>query len=158
METQYSEEAARQILKRAVDLQVQERDFTDAQLLEMAEELGISEAVLVRARQSWLDERETTEEQQATQAERRAFVAEQNAEFQTHLGVYVLVNTFLFFLNAVTSPDAWWFVFPLMGWGLGLAIHGMTHFQKMRSDQEEEFFKWRAKREIKRKIYRKLSS
>jgi 2TM domain len=39
-----------------------------------------------------------------------------------HASVYVLVNTFLM-LTALYHGKAWAF-FPLMGWGLGLAIHG----------------------------------
>lgn len=158
MERQYSEEAARDILKRAVDMQVQERDFTETQLREMAEELGISETVLARAQQSWLAERETTEVRSATIAEQRAFEAEQRSDLQTHIGVFVLVNTFLFLLNLLTGPGTWWFIYPFLSWGLGLAIHVWTHRLKMQNLDEEEFLKWRAKRQIKRKIYRNLSS
>lgn len=39
-----------------------------------------------------------------------------------HASVYVLVNTFLMF-TALYHGKAW-ALFPLMGWGLGLAIHG----------------------------------
>ena len=41
----------------------------------------------------------------------------------THLGVYVLVNTMLFLINITTSPDVFWFYWPLFGWGIGAAIH-----------------------------------
>ncbi len=39
-----------------------------------------------------------------------------------HATVYALVNTVLM-LTAIYQGKAW-AVFPLMGWGLGLAIHG----------------------------------
>lgn len=41
-----------------------------------------------------------------------------------HLIVFVVVNAGLFGINALTRGDgAWWFVWPLMIWGIGLLIH-----------------------------------
>jgi hypothetical protein len=48
--------------------------------------------------------------------------------FYIHFFVYVLVNFALFLLNIITSPDALWFYWPLIGWGIGLFIHGFTVF------------------------------
>jgi hypothetical protein len=50
--------------------------------------------------------------------------------FYIHLTIYVLVNLGLFVINAVTRGDggAWWFYWPLMGWGIGLLIHAGTVF------------------------------
>jgi hypothetical protein len=39
-----------------------------------------------------------------------------------HAAAYVSVNTFLVALSFVSGKG--WAVFPLLGWGLGLAIHG----------------------------------
>ena len=47
--------------------------------------------------------------------------------FYIHATVFVLVNLGLFAINAV-SDDPHWARFPLMGWGLGLAIHGLVTF------------------------------
>jgi len=44
-------------------------------------------------------------------------------DFYMHLATYVAVNLFLVILNLVTSPDSIWFIYPLLGWGIGLAIH-----------------------------------
>jgi hypothetical protein len=38
-----------------------------------------------------------------------------------------LVNAFLFLINSRTGSP-WWFVWPAFGWGVGLAIHGVTVF------------------------------
>ena len=46
--------------------------------------------------------------------------------FYIHLGIYLIVNTALFVLNMVTNPDHLWFYWPLIGWGIGLAIHGFS--------------------------------
>ena len=48
--------------------------------------------------------------------------------FYKHLTSFVIVNTFLFCLNLVTSPGDWWFIFPLMGWGIGLTSHYVSVF------------------------------
>lgn len=43
-----------------------------------------------------------------------------------HAIVYVLVNTLLVTLSL--SSGRGWAVFPLLGWGLGLAVHGAVVF------------------------------
>ncbi len=51
--------------------------------------------------------------------------------FYIHALVYVLVNAGLFVSNMVTLmfvPGALWFWLPLLGWGVGLAAHGLAVF------------------------------
>ncbi len=48
--------------------------------------------------------------------------------FMIHFTVFVAVNAFLFFINQRTSPGVSWFAFPLGGWAIGLAIHGLVVF------------------------------
>ena len=48
--------------------------------------------------------------------------------FYSHLFVYLAVNAGLFLLNIITSPRHLWFYWPLIGWGIGLAIHGLSVF------------------------------
>lgn len=43
-----------------------------------------------------------------------------------HAGVYLAVNTLLAILSSM--GDRSWAVFPAVGWGLGLAIHGVVVF------------------------------
>lgn len=42
-----------------------------------------------------------------------------------HACVYVVVNLFLAAL-AITTTGHHWYIFPLLGWGLGLALHGVA--------------------------------
>ena len=48
----------------------------------------------------------------------------------THATLYVLVNLFLYFMSA--NGEAMgrrpWSIYPAMGWGLGLALHGIAVF------------------------------
>jgi len=46
--------------------------------------------------------------------------------FYIHAAVYVLVNAVLIGINLLTAPDHIWFFWPLLGWGIGLAAHGLS--------------------------------
>lgn len=45
-----------------------------------------------------------------------------------HALVYVVVNLFLFALSSYGFGHRPWSVFPLLGWGVGLALHGAAVF------------------------------
>ncbi|HYF42078.1 MAG TPA: 2TM domain-containing protein [Ramlibacter sp.] len=45
-----------------------------------------------------------------------------------HASVYVLVNLFIFAISEYGFGQRRWSVFPLLGWGLGLALHGVSVF------------------------------
>jgi hypothetical protein len=53
--------------------------------------------------------------------------------FYIHALVFVLVNGGLFVLNSLSGGTRW-FVFPLWGWGLGLAIHGIVTLIALQGD------------------------
>ncbi|WP_198509210.1 2TM domain-containing protein [Acidovorax sp. 69] len=46
----------------------------------------------------------------------------------THAAVFTLVNLVLFGLSRYGFGNRPWSVFPLLGWGLGLALHGISVF------------------------------
>lgn len=48
--------------------------------------------------------------------------------FYIHLIVYILVNALLIIINMRTSPEYSWFIWPLIGWGIGLLFHGIGAF------------------------------
>ena len=45
-----------------------------------------------------------------------------------HASVYVLVNLFLVAVSQYGFGNRPWSVFPLLGWGLGLALHSVAVF------------------------------
>ena len=49
--------------------------------------------------------------------------------FYLHAMVYATVMTMLIVINLLSSSGRFWFPFPLLGWGLGLAIHGLAVWQ-----------------------------
>ena len=66
-----------------------------------------------------------TEEQRLRLARRRAGA---KIGFLIHLTVFIAVNSGLMLINLSISPQHRWFPFPLGGWALGLAIHGLLVF------------------------------
>lgn len=44
--------------------------------------------------------------------------------FQNHAIVYAAVMAFLLIINLVTSSSYLWVVWPALGWGFALALHG----------------------------------
>ncbi|MBD7945559.1 2TM domain-containing protein [Psychrobacillus sp. FSL K6-2684] len=63
--------------------------------------------------------------------------------FYIHLTVYVLVNLMLFLINIISDPSYLWFLYPLGGWGIGVAIHGFTTLSlgKLGAEWEERKIK-----------------
>ncbi|MGE0333377.1 MAG: 2TM domain-containing protein [Ramlibacter sp.] len=45
-----------------------------------------------------------------------------------HATVYVLVNLVIFAMSKYAFGTRPWSVFPLLGWGLGLVLHGVSVF------------------------------
>ena len=48
--------------------------------------------------------------------------------FYIHLFMYILINCGLLAINLFLSRNHWWFYWPLLGWGIGIAAHGLTVF------------------------------
>ena len=48
--------------------------------------------------------------------------------FYSHLASYILVMIVLIFINLRYSPQYLWFVWTLLGWGIGVFIHAVMVF------------------------------
>jgi len=70
---------------------------------------------------------ETTESALQRQARRRV---NQKMGFYIHATVFVVVNLGLAALNLAGGARGW-HLWPLAGWGLGLAIHGFVTFANL---------------------------
>ncbi len=53
---------------------------------------------------------------------------EERNEFYTHLGIYAVVNSFLWMIWFVTGGGFPWPIFPLGGWGIGVFAHWMDYY------------------------------
>ena len=59
--------------------------------------------------------------------------------FTIHLIVYTIVNVMLIAINLIYASKTIWFFYPLLGWGIGIAIHyyaGVIHFPKEMEAEE----------------------
>ena len=67
-----------------------------------------------------------SEEQIYEEAKKRI---EARRGFYSHLAAYVIVNVMLILIWAFVSDDAFpWFIFPLVGWGIGILFHFLGVF------------------------------
>lgn len=48
--------------------------------------------------------------------------------FYAHLFMYIIVNIVLLVINLIFTPRFLWFLFPLLGWGIGLLAHAVFGF------------------------------
>jgi hypothetical protein len=127
------------ILERALARQHQ-NEFSEAQLLEMAQEMGIAPETLDQAKLDWVDERQDAEL-------RQSFDQKQRQEFKSHLITYAIVNTFLVGLNIVTPDSHPWSLYPLLGWGIAVMLDAAATFKWIdHDDYEKAFRKWKKKR------------
>jgi hypothetical protein len=46
--------------------------------------------------------------------------------FYYHLAVYISVNLLLLVINLVFTPGLFWFVVPVIFWGIGIVLHGLS--------------------------------
>ncbi len=69
-----------------------------------------------------------SDEELRTRAEKRA---EEKIGFYTHFGIYALVNLLIFLIWFFTGgPGSFpWFLFPLLGWGIGIFAHFIGVFK-----------------------------
>ncbi len=57
--------------------------------------------------------------------------------FFRHLGIYLAVNALLFAINAFNGFQTVWFIYPLLGWGIGIASHAFKVFVLFGQSWEE---------------------
>jgi len=95
---------------------------TYEELAETAREMGVSAERLHAAIRAQEEEGRMEDARDRVRLRRRQ-------EFFQHLRAYCIVNGALFLLNlAATGLSPMWVVFPLIGWGIGLAFHASSAF------------------------------
>jgi len=48
--------------------------------------------------------------------------------FYSHFATWLIFGAFFIILNLKTSPFEFWAIYPIMGWGLGVAMHALGVF------------------------------
>ncbi|RJP26901.1 MAG: hypothetical protein C4536_14955 [Actinobacteria bacterium] len=81
-------------------------------------------------------------------AERRV---KQRLELWWHLGSYVIVNVFLIIVWAITGAGYPWFVWVMVGWGIGIAFHVMHYFMTIHGEGRRQLMIQREMEKMQRK-------
>lgn len=136
---EYEDSEIQDILKRAIALDAT-RIVRQDTLERTAAELGISPEALAEAERAHVLEREQ-------QLEMQEFKRHFQRPFYEHLASYLVVNTFLVAINLFTTHSGKiWAIFPILGWGIGIAMHAFTTFFPNSSEFEKEYAKWKKKK------------
>lgn len=97
------------------------------QIIESEKQFSVSLPILTK-QISVMEETNTISEERYLKAQKKV---EDLKGFYGNLSSFIIVNTGLIILNLLTSPNHLWFFYPLLGWGLGVALHAMSVFNYM---------------------------
>lgn len=107
-------------------------------LMASAAELGLSRDAVEEAKQQWLEKRRR-------KGELEAYRTSVRNELWGHIGVYVVTNAILAMMNMMSSSYPW-FIWPLLGWGIGVGCHAVAAIIELRNPTDRDFERWRRKR------------
>ncbi|NEQ39032.1 MAG: Pr2TM family membrane protein [Okeania sp. SIO3I5] len=141
----YAQDDVQQILQLALANRSEGGELTKAQVLEIAEEMGISPEELAAAEQEWLAQKGESQEKQVFNQVRREKLKQSAIK-------YGIVNSFLVLLNLVTAHTLSWSLPILLLWGLWLALDAWKTFQVEGEDYENAFQRWRLKKKVGQSI------
>ncbi|MGF1497269.1 MAG: 2TM domain-containing protein [Elainellaceae cyanobacterium] len=137
----YDEDAVQQILRLALMRQGQAGDLTRSQLIEIAQDLGISPANLLAAEEEW----QTLQEEQR---DRQEFERYRRQQLRHSVAKFAIVNSFLVASNLLISHALNWSTYVLLGWGLVLSLQTWRTFQTEGDDYDRAFRRWRLRQQI----------
>jgi hypothetical protein len=139
----YQQEDIQQILNLAIARQAKDGgEFSRDQLVEIAEELGISTETLLEAEQEWLI-------QQEQRQKHHAFNLYRHSQLKKRAGKYLIVNSFLVGLNLLTAGALSWSLYILLFWGLGLGVSAWNTYQLDGEEYDRAFQKWYRKYQLR---------
>ena len=133
----YCQEDIREILNIALaERSTLDTKLSDAQLLEIAEELSIAPETIELAKDRWIAG------QQAIQ-KHREFDLYRRSKLQDRLGKYAIVNTCLIPLNFFTGFGIPWSLYILTSWGIMRGVAAWrVFFQRQGYGYNRAFQKW----------------
>jgi len=152
----YSQDEVQHILQVAIARQAKSsgmaEHLTRAQLLEIAEELGISPAELHEAEIEW-------RAQSGEMQERQAFDQARKGRFQRRVTRYLIVNAFLAGCALLASGGASVMGVPYIAlfWGMFLALDGWNTYGLKGDRYEDAFRKWQRRHRLKRSVHSLLN-
>lgn len=144
----FSSDEVSAIVRRGLEHQSSSGDISYEELEDIALQSGISAQVLQQAIAAEEDHRER-------ERAKAKWLSRRKTGFYYHLWPYVLVNAFLIAVNLMTAPDGYfWAIWPMLGWGLGLAFHAVSTFLPSERKLEREI-RHQVKHKKKRHAHRR---
>ncbi|WP_038034039.1 2TM domain-containing protein [Thermopetrobacter sp. TC1] len=70
--------------------------------------------------------------------------------FLIHIAFFIIANALLLGINLITTPQKIWAIWPLLGWGLGLFLHGLRAYSRHSRFLGEEWERRRVEERLKR--------
>ncbi len=126
---QFSKDEVDRIIRRALKLS-KEDSISHQELMETAREFGIDPQTLEAAIE---EDKEEFEKERA----RKKRLLRRKAHFHRHLWSYLIVIGALLLINFLT-PGPWWFQWPALGWGIGLAFNFKAAYFPVQKDMASE--------------------
>ena len=126
---QFSKDEVDRIIRRALKLN-KEDAISHQELMETAREFGIDPQTLEAAIE---EDKEEFEKEKA----RKKRLLRRKARFHRHLWSYLIVIGALLLINFLT-PGPWWFQWPALGWGIGLAFNFKAAYFPVQKDMASE--------------------
>ena len=126
---QYSKDEVDRIIRRALKLK-EEDSISHQELIDTAREFGIDSQTLEAAIEA---DKEEFEKESA----RKTQLLRRKARFQRHLWSYLIVIGALLLINIMTAGP-WWFQWPALGWGIGLAFNFKAAYFPVQRDMASE--------------------
>jgi len=146
MGSQYSQGDIQQILNLAIARQTRQQDgLSRDQLMEIADEMGITAQELDEAEQSWL----LNKDQQGLEQQ---FDLYRQQRFKRSSTRYLIVNGFFVTLDLLAGGGLGFSLYTIVGWGLGLTLQGRGTYGLEGDEYERRFQKWRRKRALKQSV------
>ena len=127
---QYSRDEVDRIIRRALKMKKEEDSVNHQELIDTAKEFGIDPRTLEAAIEK---DKEEFEKEKA----RRKRLWRRKARFHRHLWSYIIVIGSLLLIN-ITTPGPWWFQWPALGWGIGLAFNFKAAYFPLQKDSASE--------------------
>jgi hypothetical protein len=126
---QYSKDEVDRIIRRALKMK-KEDSVNHQELIDTAKEFGIDPQTLEAA---------IKEDQEGFEKERARSIRlrRRKARFHRHLWSYIIVIGALLLIN-ITTPGPWWFQWPALGWGIGLAFNFKAAYFPVQKDSASE--------------------
>ena len=126
---QYSKDEVDRIIRRALKLK-KEDSISHQELIDTAKEFGIDPQTLEAVIEADRDEFEK-------EKVRKKRLLRRKARFHRHLWSYLIVIGALLLINIMTAGP-WWFQWPALGWGIGLAFNFKAAYFPVQRDMASE--------------------